>query len=303
MNFIANKIRPAFTLLELLLVICIIGVLIALLLPAIQNVREAANLIQCANNLKQIGLALHQFHDANHVLPCNGGWDPAQIVLSSDGHQFVPSTTDLEVPGNPTFSWGFGDPTRAPKDQTGSWGYSILPYIEQQNPFQSQALAVPLPLLICGSRRTAVVQKPVNDSNANYQGGGWAWGGKTDYAGNSLTIPSRPTCLRLAEFTDGTSNTILIGEKAADPSIMVPQSWYYDEPLFLGGSEGTSRGGVLILPDSIGINYKSNWGSAHRRGAQFLFADSAVHLLSYQTSWQIMSALSTPDGGEPTPGF
>jgi prepilin-type N-terminal cleavage/methylation domain-containing protein/prepilin-type processing-associated H-X9-DG protein len=294
--------RRAFTLIELLVVLAIVAILVGLLLPAVQKVREAAARLKCQNNLKQIGLALQQFHGTFGVFPSNGGWDGTQTILTADNRPFTPSTTDFEI-GGTTFNWGTGDPARSPQDQTGSWGFAILPFLEQDTAFRDRAWTAPLQGYVCPSRRTAESRQLVNDAHGNYDGGGWAWGGKTDYAGNTLMTPGRPVCLSLAQVPDGSSNTILVGEKAADPSVMAPPSWYHDEPVFLGGSMGTSRNGLQVLRDAPGIPYKGNWGSAHPGGAQFLFADGSVRPLAHGTPWTTLLPLLTPDGGEVSPAF
>lgn len=294
--------RSGFTLIELLVVIAIIGVLVSLLMGAVQKARATANRAQCSNNLRQLGLALHQHHDNYQVFPSNGGWDQRQTISSTSGAAVTVSTLDFS--GNQTFRWGVGDPARSPQGQTGSWLYAILPYVEQGAIFREQQWTAPVSLYVCPNRRPARAHEAVaRDAYGAYDSGGWAWG-KSDYAANALVIPGlpqvRPRCLRIASITDGTSGTLLAGEKAIDLTVHTPTTWYYDEPFFLGGSGSTARRGVVILPDAVGNSFKDNWGAAHPGGAQFLFADGSVRPLTHGTSWQLLSALLTPAGGEAT---
>jgi prepilin-type N-terminal cleavage/methylation domain-containing protein/prepilin-type processing-associated H-X9-DG protein len=296
--------RPAgFTLVELLVVIAIIGVLVGLLLPAVQKVREAANRTRCTNNLKQIGLALTQHHDRHHVLPSNGGWDGRQTITATDGTSVVVSTTDYAT--RKTYSFGVGDPSRTPERQGGSWLYAILPFLEQENAYLARAWTVGQPGYVCPSRRSSVpVPVAASDAYGAYSTGGWPWA-RTDYAGNGGVFLNMrngvASCLRLAQVTDGTSQTILVGEKAFDPQVQVPQSWYWDESCFVGGSRGTTRTEVQVIRDAPGIVFKQNWGAPHPAGANFLFADGSVRGLSFGVSWLTMSALLTPAGGETLP--
>jgi prepilin-type N-terminal cleavage/methylation domain-containing protein len=286
-----------FTLTELLVVLGILVALFGLLLPAVQRVREAANKVTCASQLRQLGLALQMHHHDHGVLPSNGGWDGRQQIVARSGAAV--RVTTLDYSSGIRWHWGVGDPLRPPHDQTGSWAYAILPYVEQAALYRERNWEVPLKLLICPSRRSPVAQVPVNDDYGEYEGGGWRWG-KTDYAANGWVIANRPHCRPLADLRDGTSNTVLVGEKALSIRSLETPTWYWDEPFFVGGSGGTQRVRFRVLRDSDALYplFRGNWGSSHLAGAQFLFGDGSVRPLSYTAARPTVEALLTPNGGE-----
>jgi prepilin-type N-terminal cleavage/methylation domain-containing protein/prepilin-type processing-associated H-X9-DG protein len=289
------KRRGAFTLIEILVVLVIIAILLALLIPAVQRARAAAARTQCESNLKQIGLAMQQFHTAHRVFPHNGGWDGNQTILDKNGAPVVIETFDYTT--NQTYKFGVGDAKFGAKEQTGSWAFSILPFIDQRNIHQSRDWSAPVSTYICPARRSPEARTVVaEDAFGKYKSGGWAWA-RTDYGINLKACGNRPDCRPIAQFADGLSNTILIGEKAYNAQVQTP-SWYYDEGYFTGGSKGTSRDAPGMSRDGPGINYKDNWGSAHAEGAQFLFADGAVRTLAFEIDPVLLAALLTPDGGE-----
>lgn len=300
--------RRGFSLIELLVVIAIIGILLGLTVAAVQRARESASRTQCLNHLKQIGLAMHMHHDAHKLLPSNGGWDPTSKIKDTSGNLIDVYTQDA---GGTLVKWGVGEPGHRPQDQPGSWAYAILPFLEGDNIYRLRAWDAPVAMYVCPSRRPGDAREAVDDGNGSYQGGGWSWA-HTDYAANAHVVPNRPRCLRLGQITDGTSNTILVGEKAMNPLDYQTGTWYWDEPYFLGGSGGTQRGrgltgldGNLILRDdrAMGNRFRWNWGSAHPAGAQFLFCDGSARLINYHLLSDTVLGLLTPAGGEIIPDY
>ncbi len=118
-------IRPGLTLIEILVVIAIIGILMGLLIPAVQRIRESANQASCTNHLRQISIAAQSFHASHGIFPTNGT-PPVKKILAKDGTMFTPQTNQT-FPQSVTYLWPVADPKLGPRDQTGSWAYSLLP--------------------------------------------------------------------------------------------------------------------------------------------------------------------------------
>ena len=219
--------RNGFTLIELLVVIAIIAILVALLLPAVQQAREAARRSSCKNNLKQIGLALHNYHDTHNVFP------PAALAIRNDGSPVAPS--DASEPGRTSVSGGWG------------WGVFILPFLEQPalydrlNPngnnfpalgdyTSAQAVAgrTALSVYLCPSEASPDVHfaTPLGGDGS---GQGFARssyvavsgsGNNADYR-NVTAINTRGMMwynskVRMRDVTDGTSNTMMVTERFWD---------------------------------------------------------------------------------------
>jgi len=290
--------RAGFSLVEILVVIGIIAVVIGLLLPAIVRVREAANRATFANNLRQIGIALHANHNTFGIFPSDGG-GMGKSIPATDGTLFTPMTieTGLQIV---IHYWAVGDPSLGPRNQVGSWAFSVLPFMGEDNTFSSRAWSCPVRTYVCPTRRGPDAQVAHDDQYGEYIGGGWAWT-KTDYAANGLIIGFNGKGYAIRTIRDGTSNTILIGEKALNPLLYETGTWFNDEPFFFGNTLGSRRTGTMVLRDSPGALMENNWGSAHPGGAQFLFADGSIHVIPYGTSESVVHALLTPRGGEAVP--
>ena len=283
-----------FTMIELLVTMSIVAILAALLLSAVQAAREAARRVQCSSQLRQHGLALQNHLSTFSSFPGNGGYTLESRVQAIDGSEVVISTYDSGL--DMLFKWGVGRPGTKPRQQPGSWAYAILPYLEQQNAYESVEFRTIQPGFLCPSRARPDSRPTADDAYGSYESGGWAWA-KTDYAANLRMIPNRPRVLSAAEITDGLSHTIALGEKAFDHQVHTATTWYWDEPIFSGGSQGTGRDGSALVPDGNRYEFKTNWGAAHG-GVHFVHADGSVHFRSLHSDWRVMEALLTPSGSD-----
>ncbi|OYW15606.1 MAG: hypothetical protein B7Z55_14950 [Planctomycetales bacterium 12-60-4] len=196
----SRQYRNAFTLIELLVVIAIIAILIALLLPAVQQAREAARRTQCRNNLKQLGLALHNYHDSLNTFP------PAVMVRPTSTNDWTPvcsvMSNGVAVPNADYRSWG--------------WGTFILPYIDQAPLFsqlQPDGCRMPnentsyngvllLQMKMAAYRCPSDTGRPINAMHQNYSTSNYVISEELANVSNSTA-----GSVRIADVIDGTSNT------------------------------------------------------------------------------------------------
>ena len=323
-----TQTRPScgFTLVELLVVIAIIGVLVALLLPAVQAAREAARRTQCTNNLRQLALACHNFHDVNGTLPRNGNSvDPVAL----------------------TNSHGNGTGCCNQNVATWSWIARTLPYFEQKNLYEQANIPVSvlnatqvlpvlqtvIPGLKCPSdttrprtRTNAANLNGLNAAVTSYKGvSGANWGADRHPAEGSFATPysnpgvdgsfnglengdglfwradMRKGTMRLAEISDGTSNTYMIGED-------LPEMIRWNEWAHPNGANGTCaippQTGNLVGDPTIGPAAFGNWPtrysfrSRHPSGLHFALADGSVRFVSNNIPLLIYRQMATRAGGE-----
>jgi prepilin-type N-terminal cleavage/methylation domain-containing protein len=307
------KVRPAFTLVELLVVIAIIGILVALLLPAVQAAREAARRSDCNNKLKQLALAVHNHHDTNRTLPRSRN----------------PNTCGYDINGT---SW--------------SWISKTLPFFEQQNLYNQiyigntnppptfaaviAAYSTVLPVLNCPSDDSWNNGMDAGRANTggyncgltDYKGvcgSNWAWGSfpnvgptgnnngldvgdgmffRSDGMEGANTSPSSRSTF--ASVVDGLSNTYMIGEDLPGKNLHCgwPNANYSTGTCAIPLNNG-------LNPTDPGYNNPGDWPnvysfrSRHPNGAQFAMGDASVQFVNQAIDLNLYRALATRNGGEP----
>ncbi len=254
--------RSAFTLIELLVVISIIGVLLGITVPAVQEARESARKMQCRNNLKQLGIAIHNFHDVFSHFP------PGHNKLNSVDY---------------------------------SWGTYLLPQMEQNSLYQLFNFTQPWHFaptnLELADHELTVFQCPssaliLTTGRSDYCGisggtrGAVPLGESRDESGNSgvmvIVDESVPDYLRFRDVLDGTSNTICVSEAIGR----------------LGPAARWVAGNNLVNTDANPINTPGKLSSFHRGGVFALWVDGSCRFLGENTDLGVLGALSTRNGGE-----
>lgn len=326
---LTSRKKNGFTLVELLVVIAIIGILVALLLPAVQAAREAARRSQCSNNMKQIGLACHNFQDSYRMLPTGG----------RDGDHRIPSALTACCRSTTRYGW--------------SWSYQILPFLEQAplyelgtdsadpnppdaavyNTTESTVAGRAVPTYYCPSRRVPKLH------SGSY---------KCDYAGNAgervsgdirgtnngglkgVIIQTDRDKTRIELIKDGSSNTIMIGEKALHPLEFGDdggdnERWNnagWDEDVIRYGAGRITSAtpnllyGLPPIPDAMAPSNDSgawttvldkgniSWGQWHpffgssHSGVTFAMADGSVQLISFTIDADVFRRLSLTNDGQ-----
>ncbi len=287
-----------FTLIELLVVSAILAILVALLLPAVQAAREAARKTQCVNNLKQSGIALHNYHETSQCFP------PGWIGVTS-GQQ---DTHGLN-------GWGWASKLLHRMDQQSLY-HQINFKLAVDDPANAGVLKISLPMFRCPSDTSSeswtmnhettgspLLQLPT----ANYIG---SFG--TDELDDCESVPVGQRCasngvffhnesVRMPSITDGASSTLFVGERKTKPAAGWNSTWVGIIPT---GEEHFPRilGSADHTPNSPAGHF-DDFSSHHTTGGHFLMVDGRVRMITTNIAENVYKSLATRGGNEPTPDF
>ena len=280
-------VKPGFTLVELLVVVSIIGILVALLLPAVQAAREAARQTQCQNNLKQYGLALQTYHAAAGSFPLgnvsgipagngfNTWWTAQSMLLPCLDGGTIYRLINYQYHGN-CFQYGNSQP---PTQDPGNY---VL--------------------------RVDVCPDDSNSGKIWFAYSGFGYHGCTSYQGmmgtsdtaNDGILFAGGNSVSTAQILDGTSNTIIMGERGAPNDLLY--GWPYcgagNPPETLGWGDNLNTTQLGLAPGLPDGNHNLHFWSYHPPGVNFLMADGSTRLISYGINFATYQALSTRRGKE-----